>query len=352
MSVIVRLGPWGFGLFFFVFVQATIASERSVAERCRRELQALGSDSESHLLNRVLSLGGELDRSESRPLSEVQVNAARAIKQLMLSGNLRSPSLRHPLREQLWKTLKDCPLDGSQDSMEFCKLIYDSLIFSYARNDVSHPAVFDQIGAAVDRVSPEQSQEDNLSNIKALTLLSDYLVISPIDHEALKNQILQKRAAIDPANQPQVWGLLTEAVEELDRQSSIAIAAGRALSSRGVESSQILLGEGLFQRESSSAYSFRSMGLEEKQKRALELLGLLSTHPRFTRLYMDSFLKMVDQVMPGNPLLARRFLNAVRKDLLQSLSRTDLEPQDRAALSVSERRLMEYWNPTSVRTAN
>ena len=300
----------------------------------------------------VLSLGALLKRSDGTVREGVQIDAARAIKRLMLSGFVTHSETRLPLRAQLWEALEDCPYDGGKDSTTFCSLLHDALIFSYPANELSHPDLVVRYEAALNQVSSERPRDENIEALNRISRFYDYLIISPLEHDYLKGRLINLLNRIDRREQTEVWNRLQLMLDELERQSSVALSATRALGRRGLEETRLLLGESLYHREQELSLHVRPGSLEDRQRRALDLMGLLSTDPRYTRLYMDSFLRLVENLMPHDPLRAQGYLKRVSKDIQQSLSRQDLRSDERSALTISLSRLEQFWRPSASRPSN
>ncbi len=300
----------------------------------------------------VLALGSMLQNSQGIVREGPQIDAVRALKKLLLSGHLESESLRQPIRQQLWQALELCPFDGSKPSMTFCGLVYDSLVLSYSANEISHPELLPQLEDVIDLISSENSKEDNLHHMKKLDRMKEFLVISPIDRDRVERSLVSLLYKLDRAQNLELWNRLKDLIDEMDRQKSIAVAAARLLGSRGMEEHKILTGDGLHSEQGAGAYYFKPRSIDEKRKRALDLLGYLSTQPEYTRLYMDSFLRTVSTVMPHDPIRAQNYLKRVFMDLRESLKRDDLTSDQRAALSISLVRLEQFWRPLGSRSAD
>lgn len=378
--------------FWASFGDPVVAYEPQGIERCSREIRMLGSQpsaiykgllskitdsdpkavsewittmatdfslgkfedlfSEGQQRHLVLALGSMLHQSPGLVREGPQMDAARALKKILLSGYLESQSLREPIRSDLWKALDLCPFDGSRQSMTFCGLIYDSLILSYPANEISHPDILPQLEDVMDRIDLSQPKEEILYHVRQLSRLKDFLIISPIDRDRVEKSLVSLFYRVDRAQNLEIWNRLNELAEEMDRQKTIAVAAARLLGSRGMEEHKILLGEGLHHQNGSGDYYLKPRSIDEKRKRALDLLGFLSTQPEYTRLYMDSFLRTVGAIMPHDPIRAQNYLKRVFNDLKQSLKRDDLNAEQRAALSISLDRLERYWRPQGSRSSD
>jgi len=202
------------------------------------------------------------------------------------------------------------------------------------------------------QLSPDKPKDENIEALNRIFRFQDYLIISPLDHNFLKSKLIHLLSQIDRGEQLEVWNRLKAMLDELERQSSIAVSATRALGRRGMEETRLLLGESLYNREEHLGLYAKPGSLEERQRRALDLMGLLSTDPQYTRLYMDSFLRMVGNLMPHDPLRAQSYLKRVFKDIQQSLRRPDIRPEERSALAISLSRLEQFWRPSSSRPSN
>lgn len=300
----------------------------------------------------VLALGALLQSSNEIVREGPQIDAVRAIKKLLLSGHLESESLRKPIREQLWQALELCPFDGSKPSMTFCGLVYDSLVLSYSANEISHPELLPQFEDVIDLISPENSKDDNLHHMKKLEGMREFLMISPIDRDRVERSLVSLLYRLDRPQNLELWNRLKDLIDEVDRQRSIAVAAARLLGSRGMEEHKILTGDGLHSQSGAGEYYFKPRSIDEKRKRALDLLGYLSTQPEYTRLYMDTFLRTVSTIMPHDPIRAQNYLKRVFMDLRESLKRDDLSSDQRAALSISLLRLEQFWRPLGSRSVD